>query len=90
MIDDVTATSPPRDLRRERIALAVRSVGAARRVALADLVERALVAAWRRAVPGTGLEGCSTGAAEGVALAVVGSVERMLDPGAARSTVVAP
>ena len=52
MIDDVGAPSPPRDLRRERLALAVRSSGPARRAALADLVERALVAAWRRALDG--------------------------------------
>jgi len=70
VIDDTTA-SPPRDLRRERLALAVRSTGRARRSGLADLVERALVSAWERALPGTGLE-----RQEGVALAVVGSVAR--------------
>jgi [protein-PII] uridylyltransferase len=79
VIDDTTAMSPSRDLRRERLALAVRSVGPARRAGLADLVEQALVAAWRRALPGTGLEarnGQNPGEAEGVALAVVGSVAR--------------
>jgi [protein-PII] uridylyltransferase len=71
VIDDTTAPSPLRDLRRERLALAVRSTGRARRAALADLVERALVSAWERALPGSGLE-----REEGVALAVVGSVAR--------------
>jgi [protein-PII] uridylyltransferase len=71
VIDDTTTTSPPRDLRRERLALAVRSTGPARRAALADLVERALVSAWERALPGSGLE-----RQEGIALAVVGSVAR--------------
>jgi [protein-PII] uridylyltransferase len=71
VIDDTTAPSPPRDLRRERLALAVRSTGPGRREALADVVERALTAAWERALPGTGLE-----RQEGVALAVVGSVAR--------------
>ena len=76
MIDDTTAAAPPRDLRRERLALAVRSTGPARRAALADLVERALAAAWRRALPGSGVEGPSGEPTEGVALAVVGSVAR--------------
>ncbi len=76
VIDDTTAAAPPRDLRRERLALAVRSTGPARRAALADLVERALAAAWRRALPGSGVEGPSGEPTEGVALAVVGSVAR--------------
>src|SRR5204862_6502619 len=50
---------------------AVRSSGPARRAALAELVERALVSAWQRALPGSGLE-----RQEGIALAVVGSVAR--------------
>jgi [protein-PII] uridylyltransferase len=71
VIEDTTATTAPRDLRRERLALAVRSSGAARRAALAELVERALGSAWERALQGSGLE-----RQEGVALAVVGSVAR--------------
>ncbi|HEY6793800.1 MAG TPA: [protein-PII] uridylyltransferase [Kineosporiaceae bacterium] len=63
----------PRDLRRERLALAVRSGpdGGQRRRALTELVERALGAAWADAV--VDLAANST---EGVALAVVGSVAR--------------
>jgi len=63
----------PRDLRRERLALAVRSGtdGLQRRRALTDLVERALHTAWAEAT--TELDVTST---EGVALAVVGSVAR--------------
>ena len=71
-LDDPLAPAP-RDLRRERLALAVRSGtdGPQRRRALTQLVERALTAAWAEA---TGdLEATST---EGVALAVVGSVAR--------------
>ena len=44
-----------RDLRRERLALAVRSTGRGRRAALAELVENALAATWAEALPGTGL-----------------------------------
>src|SRR4051794_17046313 len=63
--------TPPRNLRRERLALAVRSTGNARREALADLVERALVRAWQDAA------GSALGAdVQGVALAAVGSVAR--------------
>ncbi|HVN12856.1 MAG TPA: hypothetical protein VMT69_12240, partial [Kineosporiaceae bacterium] len=76
MIDDTAAAAPPRDLRRERLTLAVRSTGPARRAALADLVERALIGAWQRALPGTGVEDPGGGPTGGVALAVVGSVAR--------------
>ncbi len=71
------STPPGRDLRRERLALAVRSSGRQRRAGLADLVETALAAAWADAVPGTGLQARRGGSAvEGVALAAVGSVAR--------------
>jgi [protein-PII] uridylyltransferase len=71
------STTPGRDLRRERLALAVRSSGRQRRAGLADLVETALAAAWADAVPGTGLHARRGGSAvEGVALAAVGSVAR--------------
>src|SRR4051812_38142915 len=74
MAVDRTTTSgtPSRDLRRERLALAVRSTGAARRQALADLVERALAQAWQDALAGSALAGDG----QGIALAAVGSVAR--------------
>ncbi len=67
-----------RDLRRERLALAVRSTGRGRRAALAELVENALAATWAEALPGTGLQGRRGEGpdADGVALAAVGSVAR--------------
>ncbi len=69
-VDRTTSGAPARDLRRERLALAVRSTGAARRAGVADLVERALDRAWREALAGGGVDG------QGVALAAVGSVAR--------------
>ena len=67
------SSSPSRDLRRERLAMAVRSSasGPDRRRALTAMVERTLAAAWEEAVDGIGHP-----VAEGVALAVVGSVAR--------------
>lgn len=68
------ATAGGRDLRRERLTLAIRSgtTGPDRRGALATLVENALVRIWTDAVAPLGL---ST-AVEGVALAAVGGVAR--------------
>jgi [protein-PII] uridylyltransferase len=82
---DLSAPSPSRDLRRERLALAVRSPGdgAQRRKRLTELVERALGAAWVEATadadPVTRGSAGPTGDGEppeGVALAAVGSVAR--------------
>ena len=66
-------TPAPRDLRRERLSLAVRSglSGPERRKALTGLVERALTAAWAEATADLGAP-----STEGIALAVVGSVAR--------------
>ncbi|HYY10170.1 MAG TPA: nucleotidyltransferase domain-containing protein, partial [Kineosporiaceae bacterium] len=69
MIQRATPGGQTRDLRRERLALAVRTTGVRRREGLADLVTRALEQAWRDATAGGT-------APEGVALAVVGSVAR--------------
>src|SRR5512143_274573 len=77
-----TSASASRDLRRERLALAVRSTGdgPGRRRALTELVERALAAAWADATADIGADAAATArgpvATEGVALAVVGSVAR--------------
>ena len=74
-----------RDLRRERLALAVRGgpPGPERRVAMTALIERALIAAWETALSdtGAGIGGTGPGpvtpiSPDGVALAVVGSVAR--------------
>ncbi len=69
---------PVVDLRRDRLALAVRSglAGPDRRRAVTELVERALASAWAKAVEPLG------GEPPGVALAVVGSLARG-DPGPA-------
>jgi [protein-PII] uridylyltransferase len=62
-----------RDLRRERLAMAVRGgpPGPDRRAAMTALIERALATAWQDALAETG-----AAAPDGVALAVVGSVAR--------------
>ncbi|MFI7587768.1 [protein-PII] uridylyltransferase [Spongisporangium articulatum] len=67
-----------RDLRKDRIALAVRSgtSGPDRRRALAGLVEDALVRAWKAAVAEVPVRRNRRPAAEGLALAAVGSVAR--------------
>jgi [protein-PII] uridylyltransferase len=69
-----------RDLRRERLALAVRGgpPGPDRRAAMTALIERALVAAWATALTEDDGPAASrsTPAPDGVALAVVGSVAR--------------
>jgi [protein-PII] uridylyltransferase len=72
-LSEPSASAASRDLRRERLALAVRSSssGPVRRQAMTDLVERALTAAWQDAL--TTLE---VDHLDGVALAVVGSVAR--------------
>jgi [protein-PII] uridylyltransferase len=71
------AGAAPRDLRRERLALAVRSTapGPVRREAFTALVERALTRAWDEAT-GPGRDGATPDGGDGVALAVVGSVAR--------------
>ncbi|MBK6874802.1 MAG: [protein-PII] uridylyltransferase [Kineosporiaceae bacterium] len=63
------AAPAPQDLRRERLALALRGgpPGPTRRLAMTSLVERALGQAWFDAAPDM---------SDGVALAVVGSVAR--------------
>jgi [protein-PII] uridylyltransferase len=65
--------SAPQDLRRERLALALRGgpPGPQRRLGITSLVERALGTAWESAVGEVGLT-----TTDGVALAVVGSVAR--------------
>ncbi len=72
MRSEVSPTAP-QDLRRERLALALRGgpPGPQRRLGITSLVERALGAAWESAVGEVGLR-----TTEGVALAVVGSVAR--------------
>ncbi|MDQ1286468.1 MAG: [protein-PII] uridylyltransferase [Actinomycetota bacterium] len=72
MTTDLPFAHIPRDLRKERLALAVRAQGDGRRlrVALTDLVERALREIWEEALLAAGP------ATDGVALAVVGSVAR--------------
>ena len=77
---DLEASSASRDLRRERLSLAVRfnGDGMQRRQALTELVEKALAAAWTEATAavGVGPDRAGQPQTEGIALAVVGSVAR--------------
>jgi [protein-PII] uridylyltransferase len=70
-----SASAASRDLRRERLALAVRSSapGPQRRAALTELVEKALRTAWAEA---TSSLPSPSPATAGISLAVVGSVAR--------------
>ncbi|MFZ0159732.1 MAG: nucleotidyltransferase domain-containing protein, partial [Kineosporiaceae bacterium] len=72
MHSDLSPTAP-QDLRRDRLALALRGgpPGPQRRLGITSLVERALGTAWESAVGEVGLT-----TTDGVALAVVGSVAR--------------
>ncbi len=84
-LGDSAAVAASRDLRRERLAMAVRGgpPGPARRLAMTELIERALARAWNEAItePGMSAGGPAAGPGgadrtPGVALAVVGSVAR--------------
>lgn len=72
------ALTAARDLRKDRIALAVRSgtSGPDRRRALGALVENALVRSWQAALAGTTVRRAWRPGSEGVALAAVGGVAR--------------
>jgi [protein-PII] uridylyltransferase len=78
--DDIAqaALTAARDLRRDRIALALRSgtTGADRRRALAGVVESALVHAWRGALSTAPPGNAKRSGTDGLALAAVGSIAR--------------
>ncbi len=73
---DAESLAAGRDLRRERLALALRSdaPGPQRRQALTTMVESTLARTWQNAVQQEGTP--TAGITEGIALAVVGSVAR--------------